>query len=707
MKEKHLKDANLIQGINVQNDRRSIRNAGKSGTITVSTIAAGRGTDIKLDKESIKAGGLHVIVSKLPVEGRTLVQNIGRSARQGQPGSATVYVRAGDRFGDISKMNPSTVNLFRLQERFSEYIRRHWPWMIAKKDIYTSESEYRFGASFEEILRTDAEIIVDKFFWPKKVLSKDEYQECLDLTKNMVLNAWGSMYTHLATSENGQDMEYCNKKYDELLEAIHQWISDDCPGPEEYIGCWAKKLHKDEEIFKFLYTHQEGMTVREFLKELFKYKRLQIHAMNADYDITDFDSMLKFMPEEHQKAYAALVSEENEYRRKLEKYNRDVAAYNEREEKRERIAKENNQVYTRTRVEEIQEVPEKSRAVEGPQQPIIYSDDEPEQKKGFFQKVMETVGNKIFMTAYAAGPANGQEITLPVFIEIPDDGYHHVYKIGLSLDNTKALAREVDSSRKNSTGTTSYDCIVPDFVSGKTKYKFEITVTMIPLSKQLRYREITEIIKQNPQEIPPSLPFPSKPVEPDWSKIGWNFIEGQNMDEVIWGRWMPPKACDYRSLFHPCRNPASLGCINDRELDRLDVEIKNSLFSHVCVASSLPRTSEPNSKETLYNPDGTPKQNRWYGPDGNPIRDRDYNHPGDVSFPHDHLWENGERQKDHLPPSPDYKIVTEENLEKVGETIIISGTVVGTGYLIYRGIRMLPSLFPALWWTIPANVATP
>lgn len=33
--------------------------------------------------------------------------------------------------------------------------------------------------------------------------------------------------------------------------------------------------------------------------------------------------------------------------------------------------------------------------------------------------------------------------------------------------------------------------------------------------------------------------------------------------------------------------------------------------------------------------------------------------------------------------------------------------VVGGGYVIYRGVRMLPSLVPTLWWTIPANVATP
>lgn len=38
-----------------------------------------------------------------------------------------------------------------------------------------------------------------------------------------------------------------------------------------------------------------------------------------------------------------------------------------------------------------------------------------------------------------------------------------------------------------------------------------------------------------------------------------------------------------------------------------------------------------------------------------------------------------------------------------------AGAAVGVGvsYLAYRGIRMLPSLMPPLWGTIPANVVMP
>jgi hypothetical protein len=38
--------------------------------------------------------------------------------------------------------------------------------------------------------------------------------------------------------------------------------------------------------------------------------------------------------------------------------------------------------------------------------------------------------------------------------------------------------------------------------------------------------------------------------------------------------------------------------------------------------------------------------------------------------------------------------------------LTVGAAVTGT-YLLYRGARMLPSLAPPLWWTIPANVAVP
>ena len=121
----------------------------------------------------------------------------------------------------------------------------------------------------------------------------------------------------------------------------------------------------------------------------------------------------------------------------------------------------------------------------------------------------------------------------------------------------------------------------------------------------------------------------------------------------------------------------------------------------VLYSNSLPLRGEPNSTATLYNPDGTPKQVREYGPDGFPIKDTDYNHGGDHDFPHEHEWEDGERGS----ATP----VSKQSMDhkNAGASIVVGIGAIGVGYLLYRGIRMLPSLIPPLWWTIPANVATP
>ncbi|HQT90202.1 MAG TPA: hypothetical protein PK677_16990 [Acidiphilium sp.] len=41
------------------------------------------------------------------------------------------------------------------------------------------------------------------------------------------------------------------------------------------------------------------------------------------------------------------------------------------------------------------------------------------------------------------------------------------------------------------------------------------------------------------------------------------------------------------------------------------------------------------------------------------------------------------------------------------KTALEAGGAVTAGYIAYRVIRMIPSLFPPLWWTIPENVAIP
>ena len=48
-----------------------------------------------------------------------------------------------------------------------------------------------------------------------------------------------------------------------------------------------------------------------------------------------------------------------------------------------------------------------------------------------------------------------------------------------------------------------------------------------------------------------------------------------------------------------------------------------------------------------------------------------------------------------------------DRTREVGTAVAGTAATIGAGYIVYRGLRMLPSLFPPLWGTIPANLAIP
>jgi len=79
-----------------QREAEIVAEAGKSGTITIATNMAGRGTDIKLTPEVRKAGGLAIIGTERHESRRVDRQLRGRSGRQGDPGSSQFFVSLED-----------------------------------------------------------------------------------------------------------------------------------------------------------------------------------------------------------------------------------------------------------------------------------------------------------------------------------------------------------------------------------------------------------------------------------------------------------------------------------------------------------------------------------------------------------------------------------------------------------------------------------
>ena len=79
-----------------QREAEIVAEAGKSGTVTIATNMAGRGTDIKLSDAVKAAGGLAIIGTERHESRRVDRQLRGRAGRQGDPGSSQFFVSLED-----------------------------------------------------------------------------------------------------------------------------------------------------------------------------------------------------------------------------------------------------------------------------------------------------------------------------------------------------------------------------------------------------------------------------------------------------------------------------------------------------------------------------------------------------------------------------------------------------------------------------------
>lgn len=87
---------NVLNAKNDELEASIIAKAGETGAVTVATNMAGRGTDIKLDEESLALGGLKVIGTERHDSRRVDNQLRGRSGRQGDPGISQFFISLED-----------------------------------------------------------------------------------------------------------------------------------------------------------------------------------------------------------------------------------------------------------------------------------------------------------------------------------------------------------------------------------------------------------------------------------------------------------------------------------------------------------------------------------------------------------------------------------------------------------------------------------
>jgi preprotein translocase subunit SecA len=73
-----------------------VARAGERGRVTVATNMAGRGTDVRLGAGVRELGGMHVVVTEMHEAARIDRQLVGRSGRQGDPGSYRLFLAIDD-----------------------------------------------------------------------------------------------------------------------------------------------------------------------------------------------------------------------------------------------------------------------------------------------------------------------------------------------------------------------------------------------------------------------------------------------------------------------------------------------------------------------------------------------------------------------------------------------------------------------------------
>ena len=89
-------DHRVLNAIQDKEEATLISKAGQLHAVTVATNMAGRGTDIKLEFDAKKRGGLHVVLTEMHSSRRIDRQFTGRAGRQGDPGSSQMLLSLHD-----------------------------------------------------------------------------------------------------------------------------------------------------------------------------------------------------------------------------------------------------------------------------------------------------------------------------------------------------------------------------------------------------------------------------------------------------------------------------------------------------------------------------------------------------------------------------------------------------------------------------------
>ncbi len=191
LKMKGLKH-NVLNAKLHQREAEIVAEAGKTGTITIATNMAGRGTDIKLTDEVKKAGGLAIIGTERHESRRVDRQLRGRAGRQGDPGSSQFFVSLEDELMRLFGSERIAGIMDKLGLKDGEMIQHS---MITKsiERAQKKVEENNFGIrkrllEYDDVMNSQREVIYKKrrHALLGERLSVDVANSMFDVTENLV-----------------------------------------------------------------------------------------------------------------------------------------------------------------------------------------------------------------------------------------------------------------------------------------------------------------------------------------------------------------------------------------------------------------------------------------------------------------------------------------------------------------------------------------
>ena len=237
-----------------------VAHAGKTGSVTIATNMAGRGTDIKLTQDTREAGGLAIIGTERHESRRVDRQLRGRAGRQGDPGSSQFYVSLEDNLMRLFGSDRIAGIMDRLGLKEGEVIQHS---MISKsiERAQRKVEENNFGIrkrllEYDDVMNSQREVIYTKrkHALLGERISVDINNMIYDVCESIVHDCHGivdysefslEVLRNLSAEPPVDEAEYLKADSNEIIEKMFESVRDKYQRKQEAIAKQAWPVIKD------------------------------------------------------------------------------------------------------------------------------------------------------------------------------------------------------------------------------------------------------------------------------------------------------------------------------------------------------------------------------------------------------------------------------------------------------------------------------